>query len=392
MRSVELFAGAGGLALGLSQAGFRHDAVVEWDAHANGTLALNRDSALPHAVEWPICPGDVRQFPFGTLTPEPDLLSGGVPCQPFSLGGKHQGHMDRRNMFPAFVDAIRILRPRTILIENVKGLLREAFRPYLDYVLLQISNPELRLRDGEPWESHAARLQRDPVASVERGLRYRVQKRLLNAADFGVPQRRERVFIVGTRSDLPINWEFPKPTHSFESLLFDQRASGDYWARHGLRMPEPDGPSSPRLVPDRLPWVTVRDVVSDLPVVGTPEAVSLRHAQIPGARAYPGHTGSTLDLPSKTLKAGDHGVPGGENMVIQDDGSVRYLTIREAARVQTFPDGYQFQGSWTEAMRQIGNAVPVELARMLGETLACSLGRMQLEETNEGATVGAGAV
>jgi DNA (cytosine-5)-methyltransferase 1 len=91
---------------------------------------------------------------------------------------------------------------------------------------------------------------------------------------------------------------------------------------------------------------------------------------IPGARSYPGHTGSPLDEPSKTLKAGDHGVPGGENMIAMPDGTVRYFTVREAALIQTFPDGYVFHGSWGEIMRQLGNAVPVKLARAVARQVA----------------------
>jgi len=86
------------------------------------------------------------------------------------------------------------------------------------------------------------------------------------------------------------------------------------------------------------------------------------HRFQPGAKIYPGHTGSPIDLPAKALKAGVHGVPGGENMMVKDDGSVRYFTIRESARLQTFPDEFEFSGSWSEAMRQLGNAVPVDLA------------------------------
>lgn len=84
---------------------------------------------------------------------------------------------------------------------------------------------------------------------------------------------------------------------------------------------------------------------------------------------YAGHSGSKLDEPSKTIKAGAHGVPGGENMVVLDDGSVRYYTVRESARIQTFPDDYLFSASWTESMRQIGNAVPVKLARAVGDSV-----------------------
>ena len=115
----------------------------------------------------------------------------------------------------------------------------------------------------------------------------------------------------------------------------------------------------------------MRDAIWGLPDPRTKDANKfLNHRFQAGAKAYPGHTGSPLDLPSKTLKAGDHGVPGGENMIVQDDGTLRYLTIREAARLQTFPDGYQFHGSWTETMRQLGNAVPVMLARVVASSVA----------------------
>ena len=94
------------------------------------------------------------------------------------------------------------------------------------------------------------------------------------------------------------------------------------------------------------------------------------HRFQPGARSYVGHTGSPLDEPAKTLKAGVHGVPGGENMLSRLDGDVRYFTVRESARLQTFPDDFLFHGSWSEAMRQLGNAVPVRLARIIGENVA----------------------
>ena len=124
----------------------------------------------------------------------------------------------------------------------------------------------------------------------------------------------------------------------------------------------------------KLPWLTVRDAIGDLP---DPEK-ELRngianHNFNAGARSYMGHTGSPLDEPAKTLKAGDHGVPGGENMLARVDGSVRYFTVREAARLQTFPDDYTFRGAWTEAMRQLGNAVPVKLAEVVAGSVAETL-------------------
>jgi DNA (cytosine-5)-methyltransferase 1 len=123
-------------------------------------------------------------------------------------------------------------------------------------------------------------------------------------------------------------------------------------------------------------WRTVRDALTGLPDPEfNPEAAQLiaDHRFQPGVKFYPGHTGSSLDFPAKTLKAGDHGVPGGENALVRPDGSGRYFTVRESARLQTFPDSYGFGGSWSEAMRQLGNAVPVILAWAVGVAVAETL-------------------
>ncbi len=352
--------------------------MVEWDRHAISTLRANRAAGTDHVIHWPVSQGDVRDFPFELLPPEPELLSGGVPCQPFSLGGKHRSSTDARNMFPTFVEVVRTLRPKAFLVENVKGLLRASFDPYLQYIIRSLERPEI-LASGDGWTEHDVALQRGRPSRAE--LNYTVKVKLLNAADYGVPQRRERAFIVGLRRDLPLDWEFPRPTHSRAAMLFDKGVTGDYWTRHGLAdSVERDITPAMALVPEHLPWVTVRDVISDLPSFGTDEADRLQHRLQVGARAYPGHAGSPLDLPAKTLKAGVHGVPGGENMVVLNDGSVRYMSIREAARIQTFPDDYQFEGSWSETMRQIGNAVPVELAEMLGASLVTALRPRRAEE------------
>jgi DNA (cytosine-5)-methyltransferase 1 len=126
--------------------------------------------------------------------------------------------------------------------------------------------------------------------------------------------------------------------------------------------------------PEASAWRTVRDALAGLPEPA-PRADGRfpDHVLMPGARPYPGHTGSPLDRPAKTLKAGDHGVPGGENMLVRPDGSVRYFTVREAARLQTFPDDFVFSGAWSESMRQIGNAVPVALARAVADTVVAAL-------------------
>lgn len=372
MRSIELFAGAGGMALGLSKAGFHHEAVVEWDKNACGTIRRNNELGV---TKWPLFETDVRSFEYSGFGEGMDLLAGGPPCQPFSIGGKHAGYNDERDMFPEAVRAVRELKPRAVLFENVKGLLRASFAKYFEYVILQITYPDIVRTSRETWADHLSRLEKYHTKGKRDGLYYRVVFQLLNAADYGVPQRRERVLIVGFRSDLNREWSFPQPTHSQEALLWDKWGSGEYWERH--RVAKKKRPEAPPTIkgkldygwfgPPTLPWVTVRDAIADLPEPSeTESAVIHNHRLIPGARVYPGHTGSPLDEPAKTLKAGDHGVPGGENMLAYGDGRVRYFTVRESARIQTFPDDYVFHGSWTESMRQIGNAVPVNLGRILG--------------------------
>lgn len=383
MRSVELFAGAGGLAMGMGRAGFNHAAVIEWNHDSCETFRFNQQNHAHDVEQWPLFEGDARAFDYGTIGGDVMVVSGGPPCQPFSLGGKHRGHMDERDMFPQAVRAVRELQPKAFIFENVKGLLRQTFASYFEYIHLQLSHPELMRKKGETWERHCGRLERHHTSN-KGAASYNVVYRLLNAADHGVPQRRERVFLVGFRSDLGVEWAFPEATYSEDAMLRDMWVTGDYWERH--RVAKRNRPTIPlklalriaRLRDDDmftgLPWRTVRDAIADLPDPEKhPRNGIANHVFNAGARSYPGHTGSPLDEPAKTLKAGDHGVPGGENMLLRPDGSVRYFTAREAARLQTFPDDYIFCGSWTETMRQLGNAVPVRLAEVIAGSVAASL-------------------
>lgn len=383
MRSVELFAGAGGLAMGMGRAGFDHAAVVEWDHHSCETFRFNQRNHTHDVQQWPLFEGDAREFDYTAIKDDVMVVSGGPPCQPFSLGGKHRGHMDERDMFPQAVRAVRELRPKAFIFENVKGLLRQSFASYFEYIHLQLSHPDLTRKKGEGWEQHCARLERHHTSN-KNAASYNVVYRLLNAANYGVPQRRERVFLIGFRSDLGIEWSFPETTHCEDALLRDQWITGEYWERH--RVAKRNRPLlSPKLESRiarlrhedmfmGLPWSTVRDAIADLPDPEKSRKNNVpNHVFNPGARSYPGHTGSPLDEPAKTLKAGSHGVPGGENMLLRPDGSVRYFTVREAARLQTFPDDYVFCGSWTETMRQLGNAVPVRLAEVIARSVADTL-------------------
>ena len=174
---------------------------------------------------------------------------------------------------------------------------------------------------------------------------YRVSHALLNAADYGVPQIRERVFIVGLRSDIDAEWSWPLPNTA-----------------HSGRK-------------------TIAETIGHLHPPQTNHRL-FDHVFVDGARPYPGHTGSAIDKPSKTIKAGAHGVPGGENMLLFPDGTARYMTVREAKLIQTFPPDYKISGKWGEALRQIGNAVPVQLAEIIGKRLVRILSEKKLDEAD----------
>ena len=377
MNSIELFSGCGGLAWGLSAAGFTHELMVEWDADAVATVEFNKKRKLKFVHHWPMRRADVRSIDWRPFAGRTTMVAGGPPCQPFSIGGKHKGMDDPRDMWPEAIRAVREVRPQAFLFENVRGLARPAFADYLGWILAQLRHPEILRNASEPHAKHVAR-----INATAHSDQYEVIVVKVNAADFGAPQKRHRMIIAGMRRDLGAVLRAPAPTHSRERLLWDQWVSKEYWARHGLRVPSARSiPTADRraverlrkvgVCPSTLPWITVRDALADL---GEPTGRD-GHIFQPGARSYIGHTGSSLDQPAKALKAGDHGVPGGENMMVRDGGAVRYFTIREAARLQGLPDNYQFPRSWTESMRQLGNAVPTQLAASMGRWIGGMLER-----------------
>lgn len=376
--SVELFAGGGGLALGMRQAGFTHDALVECWAPAAEIL---RHNARLHSKLWSedhVWEQDARDV-FDELGDigSVGLVAAGPPCQPFSLAGVHAGHSDERNMFPTALAIVRHLMPEFVVFENVPGLTRPAFAPYLDYVRDQLRQPGIAPKENELWNEHHARIRASATADL-----YRVYQEEIDAADLGVAQSRKRIFLVAIRADVTgaAAWAGVTRSHSRDVLLAEQWITGTYWTRHGL--------DKPNAVPDRLraqverikkidtpahllPWRTLRDLLVDVPEPGIESAPDgwPNHIAIPGARTYAKHSGSPLDLPSKTIKAGVHGVAGGECMLQELDGSVRYLSIREAALVQGFPKDYEFPGVRSRVMGVIGNAVAVDVAARIGESL-----------------------
>lgn len=381
LSSIELFSGAGGLALGVEAAGFRHLLVNEINRRACETLQLNGARGLEESGDgWPLIEGDVAKIDWSPWQGEVDLLAGGAPCQPFSISGLAKSDQDPRNMFPEVFRAVRELRPRAVLIENVPGLQRPSFLPYLDYITDHLAKPLLAKGDDETWRQHRRRIlaEGDDGDASER---YVVSPpHVLNAADFGVPQMRRRLFLVAFRADLGIDWHWPAKTHSDDALLWDQ-IHGTYWSRHGIRRASdlhvrPERIERVRTMsqPAEAPWATLRDALTSptrlpKPVDGRNGANVLNHVGIPGARLYHGHKGSPLDRPAKAIKAGVHGSPGGEHILVDGD-YFRYLTVRECARVQTIPDDWAFVATRTQAMKQLGNAVPVALGRVLAEAIA----------------------
>ncbi|MCX7112106.1 MAG: DNA (cytosine-5-)-methyltransferase [Proteobacteria bacterium] len=377
MKTLDIFSGAGGLAKGLELSGFEHAAFVEFNKHACDSLYENFN---PKRVFF----GDIKDFDFDSLE-QVDVVAGGPPCQPFSLGGKHGANQDSRDMFPYAIRAIERLAPKAFIFENVKGLLRQNFSDYFEYIILRLGYPDWIFQDGCDWENHLNEIRNINKLCCSKK-KYDVKFKLINAANYGVPQTRERVVIVGTRSDLSLPWTFPTETHSEDRLLWDMYITGEYWERHKIstsslpvlgvltkekiaRLRDKYGMFEPEL----FPWKTIRDTLCNTPDPRSNHGI-IDHVFRDGARIYPGHTGSDFDWPSKTIKAGGHGVPGGENMIRFDDGRVRYLTTFEAKRIQTFPDDFVIKGAWGEAMRQIGNAVPVLLAEKIGIELANAIG------------------
>lgn len=430
---MELFAGGGGLAMAVHRAGFRPLLFNEFAEHACGTLTGNVAWRVPvgevpplpgpgDAV--PLVAGDVRNLDMTYLNGKVDVLAGGPPCQPFSLGGVARGDEDRRNMFPQMFRAVREIQPKAIICENVQGLTRPSFKPYFDYIRRELSLPFERRQEDTAWQEHdqvlMKRLNSETVPADER---YRVVPVKVNAADYGVPQIRHRILLIAFRADLGVDIDAfkkaVKTTHFSKDALYRSLRDDDYWDRHAAVSPVPDyvvrrvRAQLPKDIKDDdcKPWRTLRDAIqgfgagweSDphgtlipqlppLPPVpldqldGKTEQGGVRHhIGWPGARVYDGHTPNELDRPAKTVKAGVHGVPGGESVLMLDDRVPdpsadegwrylhRYMTVRETARVMTFPDHWTLAGPRGEQMRQLGNAVPVTLGEFFAQAVANSL-------------------
>ncbi|MEL0585473.1 MAG: DNA cytosine methyltransferase [Candidatus Thiodiazotropha sp. (ex. Lucinoma kazani)] len=296
LSSIELCAGGGGQAIGLEQAGFSHEAAVEIDSRCCETLRLNRP-------EWNVIEGDLADFS-GTSYQGIDLLAAGLPCPPFSVAGKQLGKKDERNLFPEAIRLVDEIRPRAVMIENVRGLLGAVFADY-----------------------------RQKIASQLRKLGYETDWHLLNASDFGVPQLRPRVVFVAVRKELSEHFSWPTPNSknppTVGETLYDLMASNGWKGAKAWR--------------DRADEIAPTIVGGSLKH-GGPDLGPTRAKQAWAA----------------TLGVDGHGVwdePPGPDFV----GMPR-LTVRMVARLQGFPDSWEFSGRKTPAYRQVGNAFPPPVA------------------------------
>lgn len=306
MQSIEFCAGAGGQALGLEQAGFDHSAVVEIEPDFAKTLTLNRPN-------WDVRVADMNTFdgrPFKGM----DLLAGGLPCPPFSIAGKQLGERDERNLFPAAIRLIDEIQPRAVLIENVKGFLSPQFEEY--------------------------RLQ---LKAEFRKLGYKVDWRLLNASDFGVPQLRPRVVIVALRSELIDYFEWPDVLPHNPPMVGD--VLKDLMAANGWAGVDWWSKSANDIAPT---------IVGGSKKHGGPDLGPTRARKAWAAMGVEGKS-----LADAAPDSGFSGMP--------------RLTLRMVARLQGFPDDWQFFGRKTAAYRQIGNAFPPPVARAVGQQIRLAI-------------------
>lgn len=307
--SIEVCAGAGGQALGLEWAGFEHLACVEYDPNACATLSLNRP-------EWDVTEADLRTWSY-TGTEPVDLLAGGVPCPPFSVAGRQLGPADERDLFPAILRLVREIGPRAVMIENVRGLLTARFDEYRANILRELKR-----------------------------LGYYGEWKLVQAADFGVPQLRPRSVLVAMSKSDWSEFEWPTPLTetdrvSVGSALVDLMAAGGW--EHAER------------------WSQL--------------ATGIAPTLVGGSKKHGGaDLGPTRARAAWLEKLGIDGRGISDAPPVLGQEAPPRLTLRMAARIQGFPDSWQFAGKKTAAYRQIGNAFPPPVAQAIGSSISVALG------------------
>lgn len=325
--SVELFAGAGGLALGMHMAGFKHVLLNEFDSTACKTLSFNHPA-------WNVLEADIHQVNFELLRDKIDFLSGGFPCQAFSYAGKKGGLNDTRGtLFFELARAVSELRPKVFLGENVKGLVSHAGGKTFDII-------------------------KNSIAELGYTL---IEPRVLKAIMYQVPQKRERLFLIAIRNDLTrkVTFSWPSPYHRVLTLK-DAFYPGLLY-RNGV--PPSDGQNYPEkkkrvmaMVPEGGNW---KDLPENVQKEYMGKSFFLGGGKTGMARRL------TMDEPSLTLTC----APAQKQTERCHPTETRPLTVREYARIQTFPDEWEFMGNLTAQYKQIGNAVPVNLAFAIGRSL-----------------------
>lgn len=338
---LELFAGAGGLAIGMEQAGFESALLNEIDAAACKTLRKNRPN-------WNVVEGDIAKLDFTPYRDQIDILSGGFPCQAFSYAGKKLGFEDTRGtLFFEFARAVKETNPKVFVAENVRGLLAHDEGRTLAAITDIID---------------------------ELGY-YLVPPRVLKAVFYKVPQKRERLFLIGIRKDLADKVEFhwPSPYHRILTLQ-DALKAGELYEND---VPQSAGQKYPQRKAEIMAQVPAGGYWKDLP-----DALQREYMQ----KSYflgGGKTGMARrlawDEPSLTLTC----APAQKQTERCHPEETRPLTVREYARIQTFPDDWQFEGSLGAQYRQIGNAVPVNLAYAVGRALVRLLNDMEAESVSQ---------
>ena len=319
--AIELFAGAGGLALGLEKAGIKTLAYVEFDKACCETLKANRP-------EWNVICDDIHNVDFTEYKNKIDIVSGGFPCQAFSYAGKKLGFEDTRGtLFHEFARCIQEVNPKMFLAENVRGLV-----------------------------SHDKGRTLETILAVFESLGYKTQYRVLNAAFYGVGQKRERIVIIGIRNDLPIEFSYPEPEERMttlrEALKDCPKSIGEEYSEKKKKVL--------KLVPAGGCWV-------DLPEEVAKEYMGKSYYSGGGKRGMARRI--SWDEPCLTLTCS----PSQKQTERCHPEETRPFTVREYARIQSFPDDWSFSGGKGDQYKQIGNAVPVEMARRVGIQLKKSV-------------------
>jgi len=326
LSAIDLFAGAGGLSLGIKMSGINVVAALDNSVEAIETHAVNFPETL-HIVD------DARRVPYKSFK-RIDIVAGGPPCQPFSVSGKQLGEQDARDLVPLFIRTLQEIKPSAFIMENVAGLATERFRPYL-------------LRQADAMKS----------------LGYQVKMTVLDAADYGVPQRRERLFVVGTRGG--IDFEFPEPTHG------PGRRKRHMTVRDALSNCPTDEPNTAKVVYAKNPIIRKQwNAGMLLNGKGRPLDLDQPSFTIPATAG--GNRTHIIDVDDTLRRYHAHLLAGGSPRTGIVAGA-RRITVRESARIQTFPDWFVFTGARSKQYSQIGNAVPPMLAAAVAAALAKAL-------------------